>query len=107
MSPAAKTPGTDVAIDPPSTVIRPRSSVATPSKLTWTCISTVPVFESTPKTMDSPDCSTGAEPGRFSFPAGIAAHPDGRVAVVDSFNLRLQIFGPPETGDTDDGTPVR
>lgn len=34
----------------------------------------------------------GAEPGRFSFPAGIAAHPDGRVAVVDSFNRRVQVF---------------
>lgn len=35
---------------------------------------------------------TGAEPGRFSFPAGIASHPDGRVAVVDSLNQRVQIF---------------
>lgn len=42
---------------------------------------------------------TGAEPGFFSFPAGIAAHPDGRVAVVDSLNLRLQIFGPLSRGD--------
>ena len=29
---------------------------------------------------------------QFSFPAGVAAHPDGRVAVVDSFNRRLQVF---------------
>jgi len=28
----------------------------------------------------------------FSFPAGIAAHPDGRVAVVDSMNRRIQIY---------------
>jgi hypothetical protein len=35
---------------------------------------------------------TGTEPGEFSFPAGIAAHPDGRVAVVDSLNRRLQVF---------------
>lgn len=35
----------------------------------------------------------GIEGGRFSFPAGIAAHPDGRVAVVDSLNRRVQIFG--------------
>jgi DNA-binding beta-propeller fold protein YncE len=34
----------------------------------------------------------GSDPGRFSFPAGIAAHPDGRVAVVDSFNRRIQVF---------------
>ena len=40
----------------------------------------------------------GDEPGRFSFPAGIAAHADGRVAVVDSLNRRVQLFrvtGPP------------
>ena len=35
---------------------------------------------------------TGDEPGRFSFPAGIAAHPDGRIAVVDSLNRRVQVF---------------
>ena len=35
---------------------------------------------------------SGAGPGEFSFPAGIAAHPDGRIAVVDSLNRRLQIF---------------
>lgn len=34
----------------------------------------------------------GAEPGRFSFPAGIASREDGRVAVVDSFNRRVQVF---------------
>ncbi len=34
----------------------------------------------------------GTRPGEFSFPAGIAAHPDGRIAVVDSFNRRIQIF---------------
>jgi DNA-binding beta-propeller fold protein YncE len=34
----------------------------------------------------------GGAPGSFSFPAGIAAHPDGRVAVVDSLNRRIQIF---------------
>lgn len=36
--------------------------------------------------------ASGSGEGQFSFPAGIAAHPDGRVAVVDSFNRRLQIF---------------
>lgn len=34
----------------------------------------------------------GSRAGEFSFPAGIAAHPDGRVAVVDSLNRRVQIF---------------
>jgi len=34
----------------------------------------------------------GSDAGRFSFPAGIAAHPDGRVAVVDSLNRRVQVF---------------
>jgi DNA-binding beta-propeller fold protein YncE len=29
---------------------------------------------------------------QFSFPAGIATHPDGRVAVADSLNRRIQIF---------------
>ena len=41
---------------------------------------------------------TGSEPGRFSFPAGIAAHPDGRVVVADSLNRRLQIFSPVDAG---------
>ena len=34
----------------------------------------------------------GAAPGRFNFPAGIAAHVDGRVAVVDAQNRRVQVF---------------
>ena len=34
----------------------------------------------------------GTAPGEFDFPAGIAANPDGRVAVVDSLNRRLEIF---------------
>lgn len=34
----------------------------------------------------------GRAPGEFAFPAGIAAHPDGRVAVVDSLNRRIQVF---------------
>jgi DNA-binding beta-propeller fold protein YncE len=51
--------------------------------------------------------STGSGEGEFSFPAGIAAHPDGRVAVVDSFNRRLQIFQvldgePGEAGSADE-----
>jgi DNA-binding beta-propeller fold protein YncE len=29
---------------------------------------------------------------QFSFPAGIATHPDGRVAVADSLNRRIHIF---------------
>ena len=37
---------------------------------------------------------TGSSPGEFSFPTGIAVHPDGRVAIVDSLNRRLQIFEP-------------
>jgi DNA-binding beta-propeller fold protein YncE len=41
---------------------------------------------------------TGVEPGEFSFPAGIAAHPDGRVAVVDSLNRRVQVFRVLEPG---------
>jgi len=35
---------------------------------------------------------TGNEVTEFSFPAGIAAHVDGRVAVVDSLNRRLKVF---------------
>ena len=34
----------------------------------------------------------GSPDGGFSFPAGIATHPDGRVAIVDSLNRRLQIL---------------
>ena len=34
----------------------------------------------------------GAGPGAFSFPAGVAGHPDGRVAVVDSLGRRVQVF---------------
>jgi hypothetical protein len=41
---------------------------------------------------------TGLEPGQFSFPAGIAAHPDGRVVVADSLNRRLQVFDLLEPG---------
>lgn len=33
----------------------------------------------------------GEGPLEFSFPAGIAAHSDGRVAIVDSLNRRVQI----------------
>ena len=40
--------------------------------------------------------------GQFSFPAGVAAHPDGRVVVVDSFNRRLQVFQLVERG-TEEG----
>ena len=43
---------------------------------------------------------SGSEPGQFSFPAGIAAHEDGRVAVVDSLNQRIQIF---KVSVSDDG----
>ncbi len=42
----------------------------------------------------------GGTAGKFSFPAGIAVHPDGRVAVVDSLNRRIQVFrtlDPPST----------
>jgi DNA-binding beta-propeller fold protein YncE len=35
---------------------------------------------------------SGSQAGEFSFPAGVAAHPDGRVAVVDSLNRRVQVF---------------
>jgi DNA-binding beta-propeller fold protein YncE len=34
----------------------------------------------------------GRREGEFSFPAGIAIGADGRVAVVDSFNARVQLF---------------
>ena len=34
----------------------------------------------------------GDGPAQFSFPAGIAAHRDGRIAVVDSLNRRVQTF---------------
>ncbi|MCP4900631.1 MAG: hypothetical protein GY906_27015 [bacterium] len=35
---------------------------------------------------------SGSALGDFSFPAGIATHADGRVAVVDSLNRRIQVF---------------
>jgi len=35
---------------------------------------------------------SGSAPGEFSFPAGVAAHPDGRVAVADALNRRVQVF---------------
>ncbi len=41
---------------------------------------------------------TGAGPESFVFPAGIAAHPDGRVAVVDSLNRRIKVFRVLEEG---------
>lgn len=41
----------------------------------------------------------GPGPGEFSFPAGIAAHPDGRVAVVDALNRRIQIFRVVDAGE--------
>ncbi len=34
----------------------------------------------------------GMRPAEFSFPAGIASHPDGRIAVVDGLNQRIQVF---------------
>ena len=35
---------------------------------------------------------SGSGPGEFAFPAGIAIHADGRVAVIDSLNRRVQVF---------------
>jgi len=35
---------------------------------------------------------SGTAPGEFAFPAGLAAHPDGRVAVADALNRRVQVF---------------
>jgi len=35
---------------------------------------------------------SGSAPGELAFPAGVAAAADGRVAVADAFNRRLQIF---------------
>jgi DNA-binding beta-propeller fold protein YncE len=35
---------------------------------------------------------SGSAPGEFSLPAGVAAHPDGRVAVADALNRRVQVF---------------
>jgi len=43
----------------------------------------------------------GSGVAQFSFPAGVAAHPDGRVAVVDSLNRRLQVFQVLEHGAED------
>lgn len=34
----------------------------------------------------------GSDPGEFAYPAGIAAAADGRVAVVESLNRRVQVF---------------
>ena len=34
----------------------------------------------------------GDRPAEFSFPAGIASRPDGKVAVVDALNRRIQVF---------------
>jgi hypothetical protein len=34
----------------------------------------------------------GSEPGRFSFPAGLAANANGSMAIVDSLNRRVQIL---------------
>lgn len=45
--------------------------------------------------------SPGAGPGAFSFPAGVAGHPDGRVAVVDSLGRRVQIFRVLAAGGSD------
>jgi len=44
----------------------------------------------------------GRAAGRFSFPAGIAAHDDGRVAVVDALNRRVQIFAVLDRNSTGD-----
>ncbi|MGB5814468.1 MAG: 6-bladed beta-propeller, partial [Thermoanaerobaculia bacterium] len=41
---------------------------------------------------------SGIEPGQLSFPAGLSAHRDGRMAVVDSLNRRVQIFRLISTG---------
>lgn len=34
----------------------------------------------------------GSRSGEFAFPTGIAAHADGRIAVVDALNRRVQLF---------------
>lgn len=42
----------------------------------------------------------GTAPGQFSFPAGLAASGDGRVAVADSLGRRIQVFRILEGRDT-------
>jgi sugar lactone lactonase YvrE len=44
----------------------------------------------------------GTGPGSFSFPAGVAGHSDGRVAVVDSLGRRVQVFRVLGTGGADE-----
>jgi sugar lactone lactonase YvrE len=39
----------------------------------------------------------GTEPGRFEYPDGIAAAPDGSVYVTDQYNYRIEQFGPTGT----------
>ncbi|MFN8642547.1 MAG: hypothetical protein U0802_13165 [Candidatus Binatia bacterium] len=38
---------------------------------------------------------TGTGNGEFNRPIGIAVGPDGRVAVSDTMNNRIQVFQPP------------
>lgn len=39
----------------------------------------------------------GSADGAFNFPTNLAAGPDGRMYVVDTFNFRVQVFGPDGT----------